>query len=464
MQYGYQLIAAKPKAPTKAEDQPSREPMRSGKKIRRNPSSDQKKVRRLQTKTATTNFSPGDRVEIQWHSGAWKPAVVLDVRSMGGEEVVEYRTDDGYTSATRSNGDPQPIRRVGSRSPEQTKAAGSRGGSRKVSYTAKEYRELTLVYHYLTGQHALDEHSDVAVATALDELGAVSAARTLAMRAGHSVSHMDVMMAHDRALQEMAKSSSKSASTRKVAWTIEQLREVSASGPTRIDGMLVDAMTADAIVKVHEASNDENKARIEALPLDKAASVAWKLVRISAKAGQFRIEEATNTRTREPIFTAQFAPGPDVPGAGQWQDMCSFATRAEAEDYIERTDTWHEAGVHAGRPWTPRVMASVITDDRPPRKQAARHIGIRWTRENHAPGGEVWPVSISALEGPNYLAVWGSDDDGYWWLVEDREWSDYVGSGMATTLIEAKEAAEAAHYADPAVGGQMSMFGSSPAQ
>lgn len=46
----------------------------------------------------------------------------------------------------------------------------------------------------------------------------------------------------------------------------------------KIDGVIVDAMTADAIITIYDAVNETNKAKFIALPIEKMAKVAWQLV------------------------------------------------------------------------------------------------------------------------------------------------------------------------------------------
>lgn len=46
----------------------------------------------------------------------------------------------------------------------------------------------------------------------------------------------------------------------------------------KIEGVLVDVVTANAILTIYDAINDTNKAKFIALPIDKMASVAWKVL------------------------------------------------------------------------------------------------------------------------------------------------------------------------------------------
>lgn len=45
------------------------------------------------------------------------------------------------------------------------------------------------------------------------------------------------------------------------------------------DGVLIDAQTANVIATVGAALNPTNRARLDAMPVDKAARVCWKLVK-----------------------------------------------------------------------------------------------------------------------------------------------------------------------------------------
>ena len=46
-----------------------------------------------------------------------------------------------------------------------------------------------------------------------------------------------------------------------------------------IDGVLVDATTANCITKIHEALNDQNKAKLEAMPITRMSDVCWSLIK-----------------------------------------------------------------------------------------------------------------------------------------------------------------------------------------
>ena len=46
-----------------------------------------------------------------------------------------------------------------------------------------------------------------------------------------------------------------------------------------IDGVLVDATTANCIINVHDALNDTNRAKLSAMPIVRMARVCWKLVK-----------------------------------------------------------------------------------------------------------------------------------------------------------------------------------------
>lgn len=59
---------------------------------------------------------------------------------------------------------------------------------------------------------------------------------------------------------------------------IDRVRNVVSTGAcARVDGLLLDLTTANAIVKVHDALNETNRATFAALPLRRMAAVAWKL-------------------------------------------------------------------------------------------------------------------------------------------------------------------------------------------
>lgn len=61
---------------------------------------------------------------------------------------------------------------------------------------------------------------------------------------------------------------------------IEQLREIVKEHQyKKIDGVIVDVMTASAILKVYDNINEVNQAKFSALPITKMASVAWQLIK-----------------------------------------------------------------------------------------------------------------------------------------------------------------------------------------
>lgn len=47
----------------------------------------------------------------------------------------------------------------------------------------------------------------------------------------------------------------------------------------KINGVMVDTFTASAIVAVHDALNEENRAKLLALPLQKIASICFRLLK-----------------------------------------------------------------------------------------------------------------------------------------------------------------------------------------
>lgn len=64
---------------------------------------------------------------------------------------------------------------------------------------------------------------------------------------------------------------------------IEKCREIVAEHQAEsIDGVLMDAFTASAVVQVYDALNDENKARIEKVmgeDIVAATNIVWKVVK-----------------------------------------------------------------------------------------------------------------------------------------------------------------------------------------
>ena len=60
---------------------------------------------------------------------------------------------------------------------------------------------------------------------------------------------------------------------------IEVARRIVANhSAEEIDGLLLDAQTANAIVQVHDALNPTNQAKFAAMPLALMVDTAWKLI------------------------------------------------------------------------------------------------------------------------------------------------------------------------------------------
>ncbi|WFE38040.1 hypothetical protein [Micromonospora sp. WMMD998] len=60
---------------------------------------------------------------------------------------------------------------------------------------------------------------------------------------------------------------------------IELLREAKRGACRKIDGVLVDATTAAAILTVYDALKPATRAKLAALRIDRMAQVAWKVLR-----------------------------------------------------------------------------------------------------------------------------------------------------------------------------------------
>ncbi|MFI6161632.1 hypothetical protein ACIA59_17000 [Micromonospora haikouensis] len=60
---------------------------------------------------------------------------------------------------------------------------------------------------------------------------------------------------------------------------IELLREAKRGNFRKIDGIVVDATTAAAILTVYDAIKPANQAKLAALRIDRMAQVAWKVLR-----------------------------------------------------------------------------------------------------------------------------------------------------------------------------------------
>jgi hypothetical protein len=57
------------------------------------------------------------------------------------------------------------------------------------------------------------------------------------------------------------------------------LREVKRGAFRKIDGVVVDATTAAAILTVYDALNPATRAKLAAMRIDRMAEVAWRLLR-----------------------------------------------------------------------------------------------------------------------------------------------------------------------------------------
>ncbi|GIJ49768.1 hypothetical protein Val02_66540 [Virgisporangium aliadipatigenens] len=60
---------------------------------------------------------------------------------------------------------------------------------------------------------------------------------------------------------------------------IEVLREAKRGAVCKVDGVVVDATTADAILTVYGACTPATRAKLAALRLDRMATVAWRILR-----------------------------------------------------------------------------------------------------------------------------------------------------------------------------------------
>jgi hypothetical protein len=64
-----------------------------------------------------------------------------------------------------------------------------------------------------------------------------------------------------------------------VSDVIEQLKEIVKEHQYRkIDGVIVDVMTASAILKVYENINETNREKYLKLPITRMADIAWQLL------------------------------------------------------------------------------------------------------------------------------------------------------------------------------------------
>ena len=61
---------------------------------------------------------------------------------------------------------------------------------------------------------------------------------------------------------------------------IEAVKRVADTGQAaKVDGVLMDILTAGAIKAVYDGLSPESQARYEAMDLERAATIAWKLVK-----------------------------------------------------------------------------------------------------------------------------------------------------------------------------------------
>ena len=64
----------------------------------------------------------------------------------------------------------------------------------------------------------------------------------------------------------------------RVGWTIDDARKVlREKQDAKVDGILLDATSANALVQAYDGLNPENRAKLESMSLDRAMSIVWKL-------------------------------------------------------------------------------------------------------------------------------------------------------------------------------------------
>lgn len=66
---------------------------------------------------------------------------------------------------------------------------------------------------------------------------------------------------------------------------IDMLRDARDGHTRTIDGVIVDATTANAILTVYDAATPKTKVKIAGLPLTVMASLAWNILRADAQTG-----------------------------------------------------------------------------------------------------------------------------------------------------------------------------------
>jgi histidine ammonia-lyase len=64
---------------------------------------------------------------------------------------------------------------------------------------------------------------------------------------------------------------------------IEKLRIIAKDGYNKVNATACDSFTASAILAVHDRLTEANQAKLQGLPLHKAASVCFKLINGGAK-------------------------------------------------------------------------------------------------------------------------------------------------------------------------------------
>jgi len=164
----------------------------------------------------------------------------------------------------------------------------------------------------------------------------------------------------------------------RVGWTIDDARKVLREKQyATVDGILLDATSANALVQAYDGLNPENRAKLESMSLDRAMSIVWKLFsktgsdesgmepddtnlgwiaegdpnaqdefafeapdfpianEASLHVGQLRIEEGVGYASGNPIFTVQYMPdNEDSWSYGVWENVKTFLSRDDAERYI----------------------------------------------------------------------------------------------------------------------------------
>lgn len=157
--------------------------------------------------------------------------------------------------------------------------------------------------------------------------------------------------------------------------TIDAIRDIVTSHSSKmIDGVLVDAQTANVIVQVYDALNDENKVKFAAMPIERMGDAAWRLVsKSSSKSAAWHVvNEETGDVSKQTFdsktlaedqqfgdgYTVQYLPDAKT---GAWRVEGSLRTARVGDAVVEVADV--DGIVHWGAYLGDAIIAEGTADN-----------------------------------------------------------------------------------------------------